>query len=167
MNPEKSNLATAADDARPLGDVLDFLRLIWAIDHALQKASKHMESTLGITGPQRFALRLIGRFPGITAGELARLMKVHPSTLTGVLARLEGRRLMIRQLDQRDRRRAHLHLTAEGCTMDRQVEGTVEGVVQKVLAEHPAAALEATRTVLEALAREMVQGLESQARLAS
>src|SRR5688572_10921067 len=72
-----------------LGDVLDFMRLLWAVDHALQQRSKQMLQTHGITGPQRLVLRVVGRYPGIAAGELANVLHVHPSTLTGVLKRLE------------------------------------------------------------------------------
>lgn len=43
------------------------MRLLWATDHALQKTSKRMATTRGITGPQRFALRIVGKCPGICA----------------------------------------------------------------------------------------------------
>jgi len=42
----------------PVGDAIDFLRLIWAVDHALQRRSKSMAATLGITGPQRLVIRI-------------------------------------------------------------------------------------------------------------
>jgi hypothetical protein len=64
-----------------LGEALDFLRLIWAVDHGLHRASKRTETELGVTGPQRLVLRIVGRFPGIPAGHLAQLLHVHPSTL--------------------------------------------------------------------------------------
>src|SRR5664279_719632 len=47
-----------------LGKVLDFMRLIWALDHGLQSLSKRMQATLGLTGPQRVALRVLGRESG-------------------------------------------------------------------------------------------------------
>ena len=59
------------DKGPPLGAVLDFMRLLWAVDHSLQSASKRMESTFGITGPQRLVVRIVGRFPGIAAGREA------------------------------------------------------------------------------------------------
>src|SRR5206468_4578402 len=65
----------------PLGAVLDFMRLLWAVDHALQSASKRMEATFGVTGPQRLVVRIVGRFPGIAAGRVAQILHVHPSTL--------------------------------------------------------------------------------------
>ncbi len=53
-----------------LGAALDFMRLLWAMDHDLQRRSKRMEVELGVTGLQRIVIRLIGRFPGVTAGRL-------------------------------------------------------------------------------------------------
>src|SRR5205814_10660337 len=92
-----------ADDQRepPLGAVLDFMRLLWAVDHALQSASKRMESSFGLTGPQRLVVRIVGRFPGIAAGRIADILHVHPSTLTGVLKRLESRAVLQRRPDPR------------------------------------------------------------------
>jgi hypothetical protein len=75
----------------PLGETIDFLRLIWRVDHALHQASKRMQASLGVTGPQRLVIRIVGRFPGLTAGQLAEILYVDPSTMTGVLERLERR----------------------------------------------------------------------------
>src|SRR5580704_311880 len=86
----RSDPPTPSPDG-PLGGVLDFLKLLWALDHGLQTASRDMERRLGVTGPQRMVIRIVGRFPGISAGELASVLHVHPSTLTGVLRRLETR----------------------------------------------------------------------------
>ncbi|HUJ27995.1 MAG TPA: MarR family transcriptional regulator, partial [Myxococcales bacterium] len=36
------------DENAPLGAVLDFMRLLWAVDHSLQSASKRMEAVYGI-----------------------------------------------------------------------------------------------------------------------
>ena len=72
-----------------LDDVLRFMRLIWAVDHELERVSKRMESRLGLTIPQRLSLLLIGRSPGILASELAAILHLHRGTLSGVLRRLE------------------------------------------------------------------------------
>src|SRR5437660_7812237 len=90
----------------PLGGVLDFLRLLWAVDHALQSASKRMESNFGMTGLQRLVMRIVGRFPGIAAGRVAEILHVHPSTLKGVLTRLAAPGLLQRRTEPRDGRRA-------------------------------------------------------------
>ena len=117
----------------PLGAVLDFMRMLWALDHALQSASKRMEAAYGITGPQRLVVRIVGRFPGIAAGRVAEILHVHPSTLTGILKRLETRGILVRRSDPRDARRALFTLTAKGKKLDTVRTGTVEQAVRRVL----------------------------------
>ncbi|NMO23645.1 MarR family transcriptional regulator [Pyxidicoccus fallax] len=139
----------------PLGEVLEFMRLLWAVDHGLQSTSKRMESTLGLTGPQRLVVRLVGRFPGITAGTLAQILHVHPSTLTGVLKRLEKRGLLERKADPLDGRKALFALTESGRALDIPSEGTVESAVQRVLSRMTRTRILCTQDVLTALAQEL------------
>ena len=149
------------DEARtdpPLGAVLDFMRLLWALDHALQSASKRMESAFGMTGPQRLVVRIVGRFPGISAGRIALILHVHPSTLTGVLRRLESRALVQRRPDPRDARRALFMLTAKGRKLDTIKTGTVEQAVRRVLLKEPAK-VAAAQEVLASLSEELDAGL--------
>ena len=89
-----------------LDPVLDFMRLLWSIEHGLQRMSKRMENEIGITGPQRLVLRVVGQFPGLSASEVAHIVRLHPSTITGVLQRLVARGLLERQRDPSDTRRA-------------------------------------------------------------
>ncbi|MCI0569743.1 MAG: MarR family transcriptional regulator [Myxococcaceae bacterium] len=131
-----------------LGDVLNFMRGLWALDHALQSASKRMESTLGVTGPQRLVIRIVGRYPGISAGRLANIMHVHPSTLTGVLSRLEQRGVLVRKEDPADRRRALFSLTSRGSSFNVPHEGTVESAVNTALGQLPRRSVQAAAQVL-------------------
>jgi DNA-binding MarR family transcriptional regulator len=139
----------------PIGDAIDFLRLIWAVDHALQRRSKSMAATLGITGPQRLVIRIIGRFPSIHARQLAEILELHPSSLTALLKRLERRALIRRWPDQRDRRRWLLGLTRRGQAFNRDTTGTIEAAVQRVLETTVRDDLDVTRAVLGKLAREL------------
>lgn len=138
-----------------LGDAIDFLRLIWAVDHALQRRSKSMAATLGITGPQRLVIRIIGRYPGIHAKQLADILHLHPSSLTALLKRLERRGLIRRLPDGRDRRRWLLGLTREGQVLNRNTPGTIEASVQRTLRTTPRRELRGARVVLSMLAREL------------
>jgi len=142
---------TLDDQPATLGPTLDFMRLVWALDHALQKRSKQMARRHGVTGPQRLALRLIGRTPGVSAGDLAEALKIHPSTLTGVLQRLEDRRLVVRKADQGDRRRARLALTPRGRAVTAASHGTIEDVVSRVLREAPRKQVASVGALLQAL----------------
>jgi DNA-binding MarR family transcriptional regulator len=138
---------------RPLSvpPALDFMRVLWSIDHSLQRMSKRMTASLGITGPQRLVIRLVGRYPGITPGELAQVLLVHPSTLTGVLERLHRRGIITRRRDPGDRRRIFLGLTAKGRRYDANRKETIESVVRTVIGNASPGALRATRRVLERL----------------
>jgi DNA-binding MarR family transcriptional regulator len=144
------------DDGKgpPLGAVLDFMRLLWALDHALQSASKRMESTHGITGPQRLVVRIVGRFPGIAAGRVAEILHVHPSTLTGILKRLEQRGVLQRRSDPRDARRALFGLTPKGKKLDTLKTGMVEQAVRRVLTRDPGL-IAAAQQMLAALSDEL------------
>lgn len=144
-----------------LGEVLEFLRLVWAVDHGLQRRSRQMEMTIGITSPQRLVLRVVGRFPGIPAGQLARLLHVHPGTLTGIVKRLERQGLLRRRADPRDGRRALLGLTERGRKLDFETEGLVESAVRATLDETPPAALAAARDVLERLSARLTAAAPS------
>lgn len=141
-----------------LGEALEFLRLIWALDHSLQSRSKRMRATIGLTGPQRLVIRIVSQYPGILAGELAGVLHLHPSTLTGILERLEGRRLLVRRTDERDRRRATLEVTKLGKRLDVPFGGTIEACVERALAGFPRTKLDATREVLAMLTDELSAG---------
>jgi DNA-binding MarR family transcriptional regulator len=147
---------TAADaTVGDLGGALGFMRLLWAIDHGLQSLSKRMRAAFGVTGPQRLVLRLVGRYPNITPGRMAALLAVDPSTLTGVLQRLEQRHLITRVSDPRDRRRALFRLTASGRYLDSVRDGTVEAVVGQTLALSSPRERAATAAVLARMAAEL------------
>jgi DNA-binding MarR family transcriptional regulator len=142
----------ARDHAPPLGPVLDFLRMLWAVDHGMNRISKRMEAEFGVTGPQRLAIRIIGRFPWITAGSLAGVLHVHPSTLTGILRRLELRGLLERRMDSNDARRALLGLTLQGKRCDARKLGTMEAIIEQVLSQCTREQIEATSVVLARIA---------------
>ncbi len=142
----------------PLGSVLDFMRMLWALDHALQSASKRMEASFGVTGPQRLVVRIVGRFPGIAAGRVAEILHVHPSTLTGILKRLEARGVLQRRADPRDGRRALFALTTKGRRLDTVRTGAVEQAVRRVLAKEPGK-VAAAQEILAALSEELDAGV--------
>ena len=133
------------------------MRLLWAIDHGLQRRSKRMAATLGVTGPQRLVLRIVGRFPGISAGQLALILHLHPSTLTGVIRRLERRGLVTRRRDPRDGRRAALGLSERGRRLDVAGAGSIESELDTVLSTLPPREKGAARDALRALATRLSQ----------
>lgn len=142
-------------EEQALGATLGFMQILWSMDHALQSLSKRMESRLGVTGPQRLVLRLVGHVPNSTAGALAATLKAHPSTLTGVFRRLEERSLIQRTVDPQDRRRARFLLTPTGETLNAHREGTVESAIHRALARIPDEDRAATERTLRIIAEEL------------
>jgi trehalose 6-phosphate phosphatase len=132
-----------------LGETLEFMRLLWAVDHAMHKRSKRMGRELGVTGEQRMALRLAAHARKATAGELAMLLHVHPSTLTGMLKRLARQGLVATATDHRDRRRIFVTVTPKGMHAARAAKPTIESALSRALASSSPADIQGARAVLE------------------
>lgn len=154
-DPSTPTPPPSQEPERNLGPVLEFMRTLWAVDHALQSASKRMEARNGITGPQRLVLRIVGRNPGISAGAVSETLHLHPSTLTGVLKRLETRGLVERRADPADARRALLHLTSRGRELDDVRSGSVEAAVRRSLGRLPPRTVQAARRLAETLVEDL------------
>jgi MarR family transcriptional regulator, organic hydroperoxide resistance regulator len=134
--------------APELEPALEFMRILWSLDHALQRASIRMESRLGVTAQQRFVIRLLGKMAGASPAQLADLLHVDRSSITALLKRLEGRLLVSREPDAHDGRRVRLSLTARGKKLDVPTRASVEHAVATVLAQSTAADIAAVRRVL-------------------
>jgi DNA-binding MarR family transcriptional regulator len=146
-------MSTRTVPALPTAEgVIQFMRLIWAIDHELERVSKRMETSHGVTVAQRMTLLLIGRDPEASAAQLATLMHVHAGTMSGILKRLEAGGYIERRSHAGDARRHTLALTQKGVTVNRQRRGTLENIVRTLLRAHPPAEIAAAERVLTALA---------------
>lgn len=87
----------------------------------------------GLSLRQFAALR--GIQEGATSpGELARLWRVTPAVVTGILDRLERRSLVRREPDPLDRRRLRLALTAQGEQAGRDIDQMLTGALAQQLA---------------------------------
>ena len=151
MASEKSEKA----QPQPAGETLQFMQRMWDFVHALDVRSKRMSQTIGVTGPQRLVIRLVGQKPGQTASDIASMLGKHPSTLTGVLARLEARNLITREVDPEDRRRARFKLTPGGKKINSLNKGTVEAATRRALGRVSQASIDTTLELIEKLVEEL------------
>ena len=135
--------------------ILEFMRRMWAVDHEMQRVSKRMVERIGLTAPQRLAVRFIGRHSGVTLGELAALLHLHAGTVTGIVRRLEELELVVQTRGTEDTRRRHVALTAKGRQIDRRQKGTVEAAVRRVASTITADELATAARVMDALAKHL------------
>jgi len=134
--------------ANELGPVLEFLRAVWALNHAIERTSIRMESALGLTAQQRFVIRILGELPGISPGQLAELLHVDRGSVTAIIKRLEARDQVVRRADAKDGRRVSLTLTTKGRHLNVPAPVSVERAVELALDRSTAADVAAVRRVL-------------------
>ena len=144
-------VTAALEAADPLGPTLDFMHAVWSLNHALEVTSKMMESEVGLTVQQRMIVRFVGLYPGLTAGRMAELLRVHKATVSTALKRLERRRILKRARDPQDQRRVTLNLTAKGRALDIPMSGTVESAAAYLLCQSSDRDLRAAQRVMLAL----------------
>jgi MarR family 2-MHQ and catechol resistance regulon transcriptional repressor len=80
-------------------------------------SQKKLESDLGkigLTPPQFYVLATIGYAGSLPFGEIGAKMMVTVSNLTGIVDRLEEKKLVLRKRDETDRRVVHVTLTEKG-----------------------------------------------------
>ena len=128
------------------------MRRFWSVSHELEVLSASMSKRLGITAQQRMIIRVVGRFPGITAGRLSETLCVDAATVSVALARLERQKVLRRARDGEDRRRVTVTLTAYGRRLDAPLDGTVEAAVDRTLASTTKEDVAAAHRVLDVLA---------------
>ena len=128
---------------------------MWAVDHELQRVSKRMVERIGLTAPQRLAVRFIGRQSGVTLGQLAELLHLHAGTLTGIARRLEELGFVVQTRSEEDTRRRHLTLTAKGRQLDRRRKGTVEAAVRRTASAVTSKDFVTAAAVMDVLAKNL------------
>lgn len=107
-----------------IAEIMQSLRRIFK---AIQDYSQEVSKKFGITGPQLWALKTIYANGNISLGELSKKMYLHPSTITGVVDRLEKKGYVLRDRGQRDRRVVKLQLTPKGRRLIGQAPNPAQG----------------------------------------
>ena len=93
----------------------------------LQDYSQTVYSHFGITGPQLWALKTIYQNGSLSLGELSRRMFINPSTITGVVDRLEKKKYVLRVRNEKDRRIVKVQLTPQGNRLAIKTPNPIQG----------------------------------------
>jgi DNA-binding MarR family transcriptional regulator len=91
-------------------------------------------SKLGLTPPQFYVLATIGYAGSLPFGEIGVKMMVTVSNLTGIVDRLEEKKLVLRQRDATDRRVVHVILTDKGAKLYKTTIPLFEKSVARIFA---------------------------------
>lgn len=119
---------------------------------AFDVQSRALMAAHQITGPQLLCLIEILDQRDTTAKELAGEVHLSPSTLVGILDRLEGKELIERSRDTEDRRRVRIRATKAGERVAREAPAPFEAGVHRALGRLPRAEQAAITRNLERLA---------------
>ncbi len=107
----------AMNDVTKLVAVNDSIRILQSvrrIAQCVEHHSKRLTATHKITSPQLVALMAIAQLGPSTLKSIGRAIHLSPSTVVGIVDRLEEKELVRRERDTRDRRNVYVTVTAAG-----------------------------------------------------
>lgn len=94
---------------------------------ALHSFSQDVYRQYGLTGPQLWALKTLQRAGRLSAGQLARALAVHQSSLSILIDRLEKRGLVSRVRSRGDGRFVLIELTKRGVALSAMAPDPAQG----------------------------------------
>lgn len=141
--------ARDADDSQAVVACLRFLF------QSAREYSKALQRKVRLSGPQVWALTLIGEHPELSLRELAAHMYAHPSTVSGIVQRLVARGAVRRRCDHADRRGVRLALTGLGRRLVRNSPPPVPAALREVLTGLAPGRLRQLRQSLELIVRRL------------
>lgn len=144
-----------------LEPALDFLQHIWQLNHALERRSLQMERAIGVTAQQRLFVRCIGKYPGMTASQLASILHLDRGTVSVGLSRLMKKELVVGRRDASDKRRVALILTVKGKAIDKPDGRSVEHAVERLLARLGRSETVKVKAVLAQLAASLIKRIDA------
>jgi DNA-binding MarR family transcriptional regulator len=130
--------------------------IIAGLEAAVHRVLDHLAAELADLGLRQAEINVLAQLrPGAAraVGVLVAATGQRPSTLTGVLDRLERKRLTRRRVNPADRRSFTIELTAAGEAAAARVSAAFAVLDERVGAELPPAAREGFHQVLDALER--------------
>jgi MarR family transcriptional regulator, organic hydroperoxide resistance regulator len=130
--------------------------IVAALEAAVHRVLDHLAAELSDLGLRQAEINVLAQLaPGASrpVGELVSATGQRPSTLTGVLDRLESKGLVRRQLNAADRRSFTIGLTDAGEVAAARVRGAFDALHARVRDAVPSADMDGFHHVLDALER--------------
>ena len=128
--------------------VLDALR---SIVQALRCSARHTEQELGVSSAQLYVLQELQDVPSLSINQLAERTYTHQSSVSMLVAKLVGSRLVSRTAAKSDARMAAISLTPAGRAMVKRSHGSAKARLVKGLEAMSRADLRTLSANLETL----------------
>ena len=116
------------------------LRILQALRRIIRAVDLHshkLSSRYKITGPQLGCLMSIAEDGPLTSAKLSRTIYLSPSTVVGIIDRLEEKGLVERQRSLRDRRQVHISITPAGRTLIAEAPPLLQDKLAEALGNLP------------------------------
>jgi MarR family transcriptional regulator, organic hydroperoxide resistance regulator len=136
--------------------VTDRRSIVAALEAAAHRVLDHLAAELADLGLRQAEINVLAQLRAGTArpvGELVATTGQRPSTLTGVLDRLERKRLLRRRVNAADRRSFTIELTPAGEAAAARVHEAFAALDARVNDDLPVAAAEGFQHVLDTIER--------------
>ena len=131
------------------------------IVHGVDLQSRRLLQECRVTGPQLVCLHTLAEEGPLTSRRLAERVHVHPSTLVGIVDRLEEKGLLERRRDRQDRRSVSLKMTEQGLMFVRHapspLQATLVVKLQRMKPEDQARLASAMEEVVELMEAQEVE----------
>lgn len=123
--------------AAPVRYDLRILRSLRRIIHSVDLYSKQLAATNQITAPQLICLLHVVNNGPVSATTIGREVHLSPSTVVGILDRLEEKGLVERQRSREDRRIVRITATREGIELTKKAPSPLQQTLANTLSELP------------------------------
>jgi MarR family transcriptional regulator, organic hydroperoxide resistance regulator len=109
-----------------ISNITDNIKRVFQI---LNEQSQRIKLETGLTGPQLWAIGVIHEYGPINISNIAKRMYLHPTTVLGIIDRLETRGLVSRNRSKDDRRVIWVELTQGGRELVQSVPEVSQGLL--------------------------------------
>jgi DNA-binding MarR family transcriptional regulator len=149
VKPKRAGQVRRLDPTVPNEVDLRILGSIRKIIRSVDLYSRELKSTSEITAPQLICLLTIAKNKSMTATTISREVFLSPSTIVGILDRLEVKGLIKRERSQVDRRVVTVEVTELGRKIVKRSPSPLQERLQRRLSELPSAEQEEIASSLE------------------
>lgn len=116
---------------------LRILQSLRRIIRAVDIQSHKLANIYNITGPQLWCLFAVKESGPLTSGRIAKKIYLSPSTVVGIVDRLEKKELVVRNRDNRDRRQVYVSITPKGEKLIADTPSLMQDTLTKAIVQLP------------------------------